>query len=175
MFTFLTEEYKQGVVRQYRLKLVVVYIGLSCVLFATGVVLAIPSYAILSAKKQTAIQDGKTASAKTSNASITDEVKILKEEIAMAKTASEQVPVAIILDKILSRQGSNILISGMTLKRGAETGTVSIEGRAVSRDALVAFSKSLQGEPAFLKVDLPVGSLAKSKDIPWTITITSKF
>jgi Tfp pilus assembly protein PilN len=174
MFTFLPEDHKDRVVRTYRLKLIVVYIGLSCVLFATGFVLAIPSYAILLAKRQSALVEG-DATARAAESSIADEVKILKEEIALAKTTSEQVPIATLLDKILSRQSSSILISNITIKRGADAGTISITGRASSRDALVAFSKSLQGEPTFTKVDLPVGSLAKSKDIPWMISISSKF
>ncbi len=175
MFTFLPEEHKDKAVKYYRLKLLVVYIGLSCVLLATGFVLAIPSYAILFAKKQSSLLEKQAATSSGTDASVAEEVKILKEEITLAKTASEQIPVTTLLDKVLSRQSSSIRISSITIKRGAETGTISVEGRASSRDALVAFSKSLQGEPAFTKVDLPVGSLAKSKDIPWVITISSKF
>jgi Tfp pilus assembly protein PilN len=175
MFTFLPEEHRDRAVKHYRLKLLVVYIGLSCVLLATGFVLAIPSYAILFAKKQSALLEKQAATAHDVDASIAEEVKILKEEIAIAKTASGQIPVATLLDKVLSRKSQSVRISSITLKRGAETGIISVEGKASSRDALVAFSKSLQGEPAFTRVDLPVGSLAKSKDIPWMITISSKF
>ena len=175
MFTFLPEEHKDAVVRKYRLKLVVVYIGLSCVLFATGFVLTIPSYAILYVKRQTSLIEERAAAARGADKSIADEVKILKEETAVAKSASEQVSITVLLDKILSKQSAGILISSITIKKGAETGTISVEGKATSRDSLVAFSKSLQGEPSFTKVDLPVASLAKSKDLPWMITITSKF
>lgn len=173
MFTFLPEEYKDRVVRKYHLKLVLVYIGLSCVLFATGFALAIPSYAILLAKKNAALLQEQTMSA-GADRSISLEVKILKEEIAAAASMSQQAPLASIFDRILSRQTPSVFISGISIKRGAEAGTITLEGKATSRDALVAFSKALQGEPAFSKVDLPVGSLAKSKDIPWTIVITSK-
>lgn len=175
MFTFLTEEYKNRAVKAYRLRLALVYVGLSCALFATGFVLAIPSYAILYAKRNTALLEERAISAGNADKTIADEVKVLKEEIAVATRASQQAPVAAIFDKILSRQASNILISGITLKRGTESGTITLEGKATSRDSLVAFSKALQGEPSFTEVDLPVGSLAKSKDIPWTILITSKF
>jgi hypothetical protein len=174
MFTFLPEEYKDRAVRKYHLKLVIVYIGLSCVLFATGFVFAIPSYAILFAKRNAALTEKQTMSA-SADRSIADEVKILKEEIALAASASQQVPVARIFDKILSRQTPGILISGISIKRGEETGTITLEGKATSRDVLVVFSKALQGEPSFTNVDLPVGSLAKSKDIPWAILITTKF
>lgn len=174
MFNFLPEENKNRVVRKYRLKLVLVYIGLSCVLFATGFALAIPSYAILYAKRNAALLQEQTMSA-GADRSIASEVKVLKEKTALADNASRQAPMAKILDKILSRQTSSISISGIGLKRGEEEGTITLEGKATSRDALVAFSKALQGEPSFSKVDLPVGSLARAKDIPWTILITSKF
>jgi hypothetical protein len=173
MFTFLLEDHKERVVRKYRLKLVVVYIGLSCALFATGVVFSLPSFAALHAKRSVALLEEASSVALGADKTIADEVKILKEEISLAKKASAQTPVASTLNKILSRQYGSIVISNMSIKRGEETITITIEGKATSRDALVSFSKSLQGEPSFTKVDLPVSSLAKSKNIPWTIIITS--
>ncbi len=50
--------------------------------------------------------------------------------------------------------------------------TVSIGGEAESRAALVAFQKALQGLKVFDTVELPVGNLAKDREISFSLSAT---
>jgi hypothetical protein len=52
---------------------------------------------------------------------------------------------------------------------------MAVSGKAVSRDALLSFSKALKSNHRFESVDLPVSNLAKSKDIEFSISIKGTF
>jgi hypothetical protein len=49
-------------------------------------------------------------------------------------------------------------------------GTLSISGRAISRDALLLFARAVQKLPEVESSNLPVGDLAKNTDVSFNIT-----
>jgi hypothetical protein len=49
--------------------------------------------------------------------------------------------------------------------------TATLKGMARTRDTLVAFGDALRSSPLFSRVDVPIGSLAKSTDITFTLSL----
>jgi hypothetical protein len=95
--------------------------------------------------------------------------------MSVLKTIADSKPMISILDRLTGRLTPGIILSGLTFKRSDGPGGIIVSGSARTRDGLVAFSKSLQGEASFQNVALPVSSLAKSTNIGFSINIDSKF
>ncbi|HEU5114157.1 MAG TPA: PilN domain-containing protein [Candidatus Paceibacterota bacterium] len=177
MFTFLPNPYKSEVAREYRKRVFTVAFALLALLAFSAAVLSAPSYIILSVKRSAASLSSEKSVAQdaASNAGLETKIKDIKAKIALLKGISGAKPLVSVLAKTNARLTSGISITGMTFKRDTDPGSIVLSGSAATRDDLVAFSKSLQGEPSFKNVSLPVSALAKSKNIGFTITIDSAF
>lgn len=175
MFYFLPEEYKKAAVAEYRQRLTIVGLGLALAFMAIGCVLALPTYAVLQTRKESAVmeRDAFVHNLKEDPEKLRAEIGSINTKIAMVKDTTSTLPVTAILERLLAQRGNGILITNISVKRGGGTGSLSLSGIASSRDALVSFSKRLQGVPSFKDVNLPVNSLARNKDIPFSISIDS--
>ncbi|MEN9621809.1 MAG: hypothetical protein RLZZ67_243 [Candidatus Parcubacteria bacterium] len=177
MFTFLPEEYKKIALKEYRFRLVVLCLGLSFALFLIATAFSIPTFAIINAQKESALLE-RTAllnGLKEDPSLLEKEVIILNQKINLIAETSGNLTLISVIEKVPVQKGSSIALTSLSFKRGGKAGTISISGVASSRDALVSFSKRLQGEPSFSKINLPVGALARNKDIPFSLTIESAF
>lgn len=174
MLTFLFDQYKENIMGQYKLRLATIYIFILGILCLVGAALTVPTYILLEARLTTANLEKNTALPGENTGSIEKEITAIKRRITTIEIDSAEIPIATILERIMSKKDSDIRIDGISLKRNVESGAISITGVAPSRDALVAFSKRLQGEPSFTNVNLPVGSLTRSKDVPFSINIDTK-
>jgi hypothetical protein len=177
MFTFLPRSYRAEVEREYRKRVLAIALGLSTLLALSACALAAPSFIILSVKKAAASLDSKksgdlSASAGTDTAA---RIKDIKAKTSVLKTVSAAEPLASVLGRITARMIPGVKLSGIALKRSVDQGAIVVSGVAATRDDLVAFSKSLQGEPSFKNISLPVSTLAKATDIGFSISIDSSF
>jgi len=73
------------------------------------------------------------------------------------------LPGEVTLDSINFSQDKNYKESDGTL--------ITISGVAINRDSLVSFSNLLKNSSTFSEVNMPVSSLAKEKNLPFTINI----
>jgi hypothetical protein len=175
MLTFLYGEYRDMVMRRYKLRLAAIHLGLLTIVFLIGTALSIPVYVLLESKlSATKLEQGTPIVAGEKPDTIQNEVAAIKEKLSLISKDNSEIPLTSVIEKLLSKKTEDIIFYSISLKRNAEMGTITIGGIASTRDALVAFSKRLQGEPSFSGVNLPVGSLTKSKDVPFNIAIDSK-
>lgn len=174
MLTFLFDEYKENIMGQYKLRLATIYIFLIGILCLVGAALTVPTYILLDARLTSANLEKSATNTTESTDSIEKEITSIKRKITTLEIDSNETPIATILERILSKKDDDIRIDTIALRRNVETGAISILGVAPSRDALVAFSKRLQGESSFTNVNLPVGSLTRNKDVPFSISIDTK-
>lgn len=177
MFTFLPEEYKKIALREYRFRLITLYLGLAFAFFVVTIAFSIPLFAITNAQKESALVERSALikNLKEDPAVLEKEVVLLNQKIKLIAETSDTQTLTSVIERVLVQKGPSIALTSLTLKRGGNAGTISISGIASSRDALVAFSKRLQGEPSFSKINLPVGALARNKDIPFSLAIESTF
>lgn len=177
MFTFLPDNYKNQAVKEYRLRLVALYLCLACIFLISGATSALPTFAIIQAEKSalTEERDSIIKNLKENPETLEKEVSSLNRKIDTLTSTLTSKSIIQILESVLSEKRDGIVIQSISLKRGGENGTITIGGVASSRDTLVAFSKRLESKPLFSHTDLPVGSFTKNKNIPFTISITSSF
>lgn len=176
MLTFLFDQYRKRVMGQYKVRLATIYVSLLGVLFLMGIALTIPTYILLMSKLNAAQIEKKAVAAPENEtlASIETEVGLIREKITLIEDNNAEIPMMAILERLMSQIDQNITLNSLTLRRGTEVGAITLSGVAKSRDALVSFEKRLRGELSFKNVNLPVGSLTKSKDVPFSITIDAK-
>ncbi|HEY9481080.1 MAG TPA: PilN domain-containing protein [Candidatus Paceibacterota bacterium] len=172
MKTFLTEQYAKAVAREYRGRLVFVASALSCIAFLAAIAFALPTYFLLRAKAD-AIST--PASYPDSLSNVESSAALLKEKISAAETVADEERMAAIVEKILVRAVDGISVTNISLRRDTGASAISLAGVADTREDLVAFQKSLESEPLFSKVVLPVSALAKGKDVHFSFSIDSDF
>ena len=177
MFTFLPDDYKKDAVKEYRLRLASVCLMLVCIFFVLGATLALPTFTLLRTEKAIAIaeRDLILKNLNENPETLGKEISALNAKIKFIVETTDTHSMISILERVLTQSGNGISIQSLSLKRATAASTISIGGIASSRDSLVTFSKRLQGEPSFSRADVPVGSFAKNKDIPFNLSITSTF
>lgn len=178
MFTFLPQPYKSEVLREHRMRLTIVCLGLFIVAMLSGVILSMPTFISTRSQRSSMEQDKVRLLAELSSErgeEIAVEVSAIKAKLAILSAKSARRPMMSVFEKILSQPRRGISIVGISLRRDEEKGVIVLQGFADTRADLVAFSKALQADPTFPRVDLPVSALAKGTDISFTIRMESAF
>jgi len=176
MFTFLPKENRAQVEREYRRRIFSIAFGLLALLLLSAAVFATPTYVIMLVRRNSALIISKNTIEPSDSTHKTIEARVssIKTETSALKATSVSTNPTLIsvIERINSRIISGITLNSISIKR-VTSGTIQITGFATTRDILVSFTKSLQGEPSFKNVSLPVSALAKGKDIGFSITIDS--
>lgn len=77
-----------------------------------------------------------------------------------------------IIKDILSYKTTSISFTDFMYEfTGASTATISVRGRALTRESLVSFVRSIEDSNIFKEVDLPVSNLAKDRNIDFTVNL----
>ena len=97
-----------------------------------------------------------------------DKLQLVEKSGSNEFTVSEEVVSAIIQKKI-----SSIKITDISYENNPSAGKkVSIEGIAPSREILLLFRRSLEGDPLFKAVDLPISNFIKGSNIRFNLNLT---
>lgn len=176
MFTFLPKTNRVELEKEYRKRVVVVALGLVALLMLIAMILAMPAFVTLlvKGKDARAALKGNPDTDVSSNALMEARVTDIRAKTDLLKQMVDVPSLVSVIERINGRLVNGISLNSITLKRSG-TGSIVISGIASTRDALVAFSKSLQGELSFSNISLPVSTLAKSKDIAFSISVDSHF
>lgn len=142
--------------------------------FAIGIIILVPSYFLISG-----LIPGTTENQPEKNDS-RDEILNLPEEINqklnILRQNINQISVRESLSRIIGYMPKEISLSSISFSRNqafkGQNGTViSISGVAADRDSLVSFTTLLRESNAFAGVDMPVSSLAKGSNLPFSMNI----
>jgi len=178
IFTFLKGEYAKKIIGEYRKRLFILCLGLAILFSFSLIGLILPAFISMSSEKEVLILEKQSFSKKTTNdnqGEIEKELKNIKEMITVLALDNTANPITSVLERVLLEKGSGIILQSISLERKKDFWAVSLGGKALSREALVDFSKKLETTPSLSDVDLPVSSLAKNSDIPFSITLHSAF
>ncbi len=170
-WTFLPSPYQENIIRTYHIRLATILVSLFCLFSMVGILLALPDFTLSQARKQNADIELSLLekNLKEDPKNLEEEIRTINKKVEIVTNLTEHTPMLVVLDRILSHKIADIQISSLNLKRSSGSGAITITGVAKTRDALVSFNKKLQTEPSFSKITLPVGNLARSKDIPFNM------
>lgn len=177
MFTFLKGQYRTKVLGEYRKRLAAIYFGLTilCLLVLIGSVL--PAFISLGSDRRAAVMERDTLSRKMmtgGQVEIENRAALIEKMLSVLKQDTDRRTLISVLESIFANQGDDVSLSGLSLEKKKDFWAVSLSGQASTREALVDFSKKLETVPSFSGVDLPVSSLAKSRNILFNISLKSQ-
>ena len=172
-------EEKQELRKQALLRAGIVFFVAVTILFLAGAALLVPSVFLVVAQEKN-IREG--------IAFLEKNTPILKDKGGLLEATRAVERKRIILQKndslalsprisaTLARKTFGVRVTGLLYekteeKKGVELEKFIVEGVSSSRDALVSFAKALEDDAFFENVELPVGNLVQSKDIPFSLAM----
>lgn len=173
MSSLLPQLEKKALVIEYRLRLLIVVLCFISVVAIIFSILLVPKWVMLSTRLKEV--DGQYETAQSVVKSKTDPKIIAslvdaKNRLTAIKSLDSAGVVDDIFTRILFYKGKDILITNFTVSQENNgVRQVSIVGVALSRQALLDFSKRLQKEKSFVNIVLPISSFEKNRDINFTL------
>ena len=177
MRNLLPAEHRTRVIVEYRLRVVVVVLSLTLIVVIVGIVLLIPSYFLSRSKKDSVSEQ--TAFIERSiefrESEISAELlRKTRDQLLLLADSDKRVLLTSIIKNVTEGKGIGVTISAISHFREGEIGTLTITGKALRRDNLLAFKDALDRNSHFSSVSLPISDLAKSRDIKFTLTLKTK-
>jgi Fimbrial assembly protein (PilN) len=177
MFLLILQEQKIKLLRQYRLRLLFVVISFLVILIAYGVFTLIPAYIYIHGEEESILKsyEGlKKSITDKSDGDLEKSLQNIKENIEALK--GEDANILLTVKLIVDSRPSNVRLTKLSYSYNPEDISIfEVVGVADDRASLIKFSKNLQANPIFTKVELPISNLAKDSSIDFNITITGKF
>jgi hypothetical protein len=168
MLHLLPQYQKDKVIKEYRLRLTVVIIGMLLFLTLVFIILTLPTYMVLQNQKGILISQKDSLSQVINVGGVASEdnnLDIWKAVDALIPVAGGFVPSAYV--DVVTPQQVGVTIDGYVFIQTVpgQPVSVSISGTAKTREGLAEYVKVLNAK--FGGVKLPLASLAKQADIPF--------
>lgn len=174
----LPELEKNRVVKGLKLRFFVVGMFITGAALLINSVLIIPPYLLANTKlienkiraETTALKNDKTY---LDTLLVPRELSIKMASIRLLTPPKTKVE---ILGDILSIKPGALKIDSImySLQKEDEGNKIVISGLSLDRKSLIDYSQALKSNPLFTNVDVPVSSLTKERNLPFTINITIK-
>ena len=178
MFNLLTDDLKEKIKANYRLRRLVVLLIFIIFLQVSFLIFLFPSWiASLFKEKESILQTEKMNQSLLSQNtdSIASTITTINTKLNIINNTLEYHEVIPIINTILSNKTGSIHINSLTYGSvNASTSALTIQGISATRESLVLFVKSLKKSETFKVVDLPVSNLTKDKNIDFVINLSTK-
>src|SRR3989344_4542346 len=177
MINLIPNEEKKKMVRHFYYRLMVVCLfAVSLGLLASTVAIT-PSYFLSSIKKKVALD--KVAAQKAESVPLPDQETLSAIEILNKKLniiESTQQNKFSVLDKVINpivlKKKSDIKIHQISYEKNTEGSKIIIKGAASSRERLLLFRRTLEDDPLFKQVDLPISNFVRGSNIQFYLSLT---
>ncbi len=176
MFNVLPDILKEEIKKEYTLRLLLVIF--LCIIFiqVSFLIFIFPSWIVSSYREKdivSQIAESNTSPISNNANAVSSVVSSTNLKLNIINTFLKYPEVTPIFNAIVINKTPGITLNQF-LYTSVQTdeASISLGGVAVSREALVLFSKTLEQTKIFKTVDLPVSNLAKDKNIEFTINLT---
>ncbi len=173
MINLLPPSAFKATVREYRYRVLAVWLYLLGTATLIGTVTLVPPYLLVGA--QINVLETSVTSASDKVAQYDDAAKQLTETTDRAELLRSNAPANFTAYKetIEGLVEAGVTVSALTfIRNGTSSVTVAVKGEASNRQTLAGFRDRLESDPSFARVDLPVSHLIKDADIPFSLQIT---
>lgn len=181
MLNILPTEEKKKNLKEYKLRLTVVVLGMLIFLVVVNLALLSPAYLnafTREADAQARIVNftGKSAAEalreeRDATALLVDVNKKINIFLGTTASTTARLTPSEAFENILALKTSAIKISGITYDATPDREQFIVAGNALTRDSLAQFVEALKKSGVFTTVDLPIQSYVKSTNIDFTVTL----
>ena len=177
MINLIPNEEKKEMAKDFYLRLATMSFLMLGISFLVSSVLIVPSYILSSSEKSSfetklEIQKGEVIPLPDQNT--ISVIKDLKTKISLVENTEKNKVIFSqkILNEIILKKIPSIKITAISYQSDSQKGkTISIVGKAPSREVLLSFRRALEDNPAFSKVDLPISNFIKGSNIRFYLTL----
>lgn len=177
MINLIPNQEKKRKVKDFYFRLTVVsFVVFGCCLLVSFVAM-LPSYFLSTVKKnlsETKLELQKNESIPLNDQNTLATVADLNTKLNIVENAEKnKYPISVkVINEIMLHKTANIKITEISYDNTTAAGKkISIRGIAPSRDQLLKFSRALQEDTAFKKVDLPISNFVKGSNIQFFLTL----
>ncbi|HEY1037640.1 MAG TPA: hypothetical protein VGE62_03595 [Candidatus Paceibacterota bacterium] len=176
MLHLLTEEHKAKIIRQYRMRLLIVLcLGIVLTLVAAAIFL-IPSYVIsFSAYSEVQAEKNRLVSlvaAKQTDA-LANDVKEVSNTLEALKSHADRRNPTRIFERIVQGKPSGVSVTSFAYTPESDSQvTVDVAGKANTRGSLSSYVDMLKADKVFSGVSIPLSSFARERDISFNLKIS---
>lgn len=172
IFKLLTEEEKQKVVHKYAMHRAVVMLSAFIFVLVAGIIGLLPSYVLSNARQNEALARTRIVN---SPGQIDNELALqawLKEtnqKLQVLSPALDTDRPSSFVERVLNQKVVDVRVTGFSWTRVKDKITLSVNGIALDRQALITFEDKINSSGYFSEVALPISNLAKDRDIDFQI------
>lgn len=168
MINLLPPNAKKVIKRDYVYRVAAVSFLSLASLFLVSILISIPSWYLLDlSEKAAGTHLSMAEAAKSTYAELANKVTETNKLIKHLENSLSEPKLANLVSELDDLSGSSISITEFIFN---PDGKVSLSGIADSRSDLSVFRDGLAADERFSGIDLPLSSLARDKDTPFTIT-----
>ncbi len=167
------EELRQGL----KVRSLIVSSFLVAATFLVGLILLLPSYFLARGNLAKTGEESQLLYVKNDDAAnLLDLPQEINSKLEFLRSHAQERLVSDSLYEILQFSSRGITLDSVIFSRnqvqsGENNDIFALSGIAADRETLVAFSAALKASGLFAAVDVPVSSLAKDRDLPFTLNI----
>jgi hypothetical protein len=174
MINLIPPAARASVVWEYWLRVVSVWlllIGTGCLIV---VVLLLPTYVLIRLQVNEMTTNVSAASDKIATYDVSASALITASAQAQVLLSNASTtPFSNYVTQFQTQSGTEVVLREMSFNRTtAGRGTIKLAGVATNRQSLVNFRDIIAADPAFVRVNLPISSLIKDKDLLFVLDIT---
>jgi hypothetical protein len=178
MLNLLPRDEKKHIKGEYVKRLsIVVFGGILSTMFV-GLTLLLPAF-FLSEVRENALIEQSIDMGKSTEGSGREELERILDEtqqkIDILTAKKDETPLRSIFDAILRHRTEGVELTGLFYTKDGETVTLTTSGVALRRNDLLQFSRTLEEDPLFTDIELPVSNLANDSNILFTVSIKGDF
>ncbi len=177
MINLIPKEEKTHITEEYRRRLLVIFLLLLLCSSTAALFLSLPTYVLLEAKHKTVLESleiAKRLSLERRDVETETAVRNLNDRISVVLSSLQKRSVVDIVSVVVSKKIEGIHIQRISYDERQNNGIILVSGVASNRERALSFVKELESSQIFSKVDLPVGSLVKERDLSFLISATLK-
>lgn len=180
-YTLLPEKEIKSLKREYITRLFVVLLFFVSCGIAVGIISLLPAYILSYTQEDRALEDVRIMEKGRQDRGtdmLLSELATTTDIINRLKANEDNIVFADLLSRIILHKPGGVSLTSFQISKipveGALSSSVEVvlQGKALTREALVDFKKQLEGNPSISGVDLPLSDLAKSKNILFAVKFT---
>lgn len=177
MLNLLNREIRHGLRKEYCLRLLNIFLMMLILTTVYYSVLLFSNTFLINLEKENLASEAERLALSSAQQDLIQYEQALNHvKIEYELFAADRILPTSIIEKILNYTISGISLSGISVNPSDVAGLVSIEvrGQSSNRETLLTYSNSLKENPDFSEVNIPLSSLTRNVDIPFTISMKYK-
>jgi len=174
MVNLLPDEKKEILKKEYHLRVFLAGSYFAVISLAILVVI-LGSYFFLVRQEIGKLEEG--AGSKNASTTLAGDMVLVKEinqKLLLLNTRFESMLPTELARVFISYKNDNIKITRIEYQNKENVGYATVKGIARTRESVITLLEDLKQNQSFMNVDLPISDLSKSKDVPFTISLSIK-